>query len=66
MVATEDQKIWIVIWIIVCPPTAVALMTRDGTQAAINLLLCFLFYIPGIVHAVWLFMKSDEYRPAVQ
>ncbi|MEM1251884.1 MAG: YqaE/Pmp3 family membrane protein [Cyanobacteria bacterium P01_H01_bin.21] len=42
---------------IVLPPLGVFLQVGIGTQFWINLLLTFLGYIPGIIHAVWIIVK---------
>ena len=42
---------------IILPPLGVFLQVGLGTQFWINLLLTFLGYIPGIVHAVWIIAK---------
>ncbi|MEM1253455.1 MAG: YqaE/Pmp3 family membrane protein [Cyanobacteria bacterium P01_H01_bin.21] len=42
---------------IILPPLGVFLQVGLGTQFWVNLLLTFLGYIPGIVHAVWIIAK---------
>lgn len=42
---------------IVIPPLGVFLQVGIGTQFWINLLLTFLGYIPGIIHAIWIILK---------
>ena len=42
---------------IILPPLGVFLQVGLGTQFWINLLLTFLGYIPGIVHAIWIIAK---------
>lgn len=41
---------------IVCPPAAVLLVGKPF-QAVLNCLLCLLFVVPGIVHALLLVMQ---------
>jgi uncharacterized membrane protein YqaE (UPF0057 family) len=41
------------------PPLAVALRSGLGLQFVINLVLCLFFWVPGIVHAVYV-VCSDE------
>jgi len=43
------------------PPVAV-LMCGKPVSALINLLLCFCFVIPGIIHAVYIVNQSDQDR----
>ncbi|AFY69562.1 protein of unknown function UPF0057 [Thalassoporum mexicanum PCC 7367] len=38
------------------PPLGVFLQVGIGTQFWINLLLTFLGYVPGIIHAVWIIL----------
>lgn len=40
------------------PPLGVFLQVGIGTAFWINLLLTFLGYIPGIIHAVWIILKK--------
>ena len=35
------------------PLLAVYLKTKSGKDTAINLILCILFWIPGVIHALW-------------
>jgi len=35
------------------PPVAVFLKNGAGKDLVINIMLCLLFYIPGILHALW-------------
>lgn len=42
---------------ILLPPLGVFMQVGLGTQFWLNLLLTFLGYIPGIVHAVWIILK---------
>ena len=39
------------------PPLGVFLQEGIGTQFWINILLTFLGYIPGIIHAIWIIVK---------
>jgi uncharacterized membrane protein YqaE (UPF0057 family) len=51
------NKIVLVILAILLPPIAVYLKTQSGKDTIINLLLCFLFVLPGVIHALWLVLK---------
>jgi len=42
---------------ILLPPLGVFLQVGIGLQFWINLLLTFLGYIPGIIHAVWIITR---------
>jgi uncharacterized membrane protein YqaE (UPF0057 family) len=41
------------------PPLAVALRKGLGLQFLINLVLCLLFWVPAIVHAVYVVVSED-------
>jgi uncharacterized membrane protein YqaE (UPF0057 family) len=47
----------LVILSILLAPLAVFLKKGAGKDFIINILLCFLFYIPAVVHALWLVTK---------
>lgn len=47
------NKIVLVILAIFLPPLAVYLKTNSGKDTIINLILCFLFWLPGVIHALW-------------
>ena len=49
-----DNKIVLIILAIFLAPLAVFLKKGAGKDLIINIALCFLFYIPAIVHALWL------------
>lgn len=39
---------------ILLPPLAVYLVRGAGKDLVINILLCFLLYVPAIIHAIWI------------
>lgn len=47
------NKVVLVILAILLPPVAVFLKDGAGKDLAINILLCFLIYVPGQIHAIW-------------
>ena len=47
-----------IICAIFLPPLGVFLQTGIGKQFFINILLTFLGYLPGIIHAVWIIAKE--------
>ena len=49
-----DNKIVALIVSILLPPLAVFLKKGAGKDLIINIVLCFLFWVPAIIHAVWL------------
>jgi len=52
-----DNKIVLVIIAILLAPLAVFLKKGAGKDLVINIILCFLFYIPAIAHALWIVTK---------
>jgi len=51
------NKIALAIIAIFIPPLAVFLKTSDVKTTLINLVLCLLFWIPGVIHALWTVLK---------
>ena len=49
-----ENKIVALIVSILLPPLAVFLKKGAGKDLIINIVLCFLFWVPAIIHAVWL------------
>jgi len=52
-----DNKIVLIILSIFLPPVAVFLKKGVGQDLIINIVLCLLFFIPGVIHALWLCTK---------
>ena len=48
----------LVILAIFLPPLAVYLKTKSGKDTIINIILCFFFWVPGILHALYLIFKK--------
>lgn len=53
-----DNKVVLIILALFLPPIAVYLKSGADKNLVINILLCLVFYFPGIVHALWLVTKS--------
>ena len=51
------SKVILIILAILLPPLAVYLKTHSAKDTTINIVLCFLFWIPGILHALYLILK---------
>lgn len=49
-----NNKIVLIILAILLPPIAVFLKKGAGQDLIINIVLCILFFIPGVLHALWL------------
>lgn len=54
-----------VILAIVCPPIGAFLRVGFSGHFFLNLVLTFLGYIPGLVHAVWLIAQGSEIRARI-
>lgn len=49
-----DNKIVLILLSIFIPPLAVYFKTKSfGTPVIINIVLCFVFFFPAILHALW-------------
>jgi len=48
------NKIVLIILAIILPPVAVFLKDGVGKSLLINVVLCLVFFFPGVIHAVWL------------
>jgi uncharacterized membrane protein YqaE (UPF0057 family) len=52
-----DNKLVLIILSILLPPVAVALKNGIGKDLIINIVLCFLFFVPAVIHALWISTK---------
>jgi uncharacterized membrane protein YqaE (UPF0057 family) len=39
------------------PPLAVYLKSKSGKATLLNVVLCIFFWVPGILHALWVVLK---------
>ena len=51
------NKAILIILAILLPPVAVFLNNGAGKDLLINIVLCLFFYVPGILHALWLITR---------
>lgn len=51
------NKVVLIILAILLPPVAVFLKSGVGKDLIINIVLCLVFFFPGVVHALWLVTK---------
>ena len=51
------NKLVLILLAIFLPPIAVFLKKGVGTDLIINIVLCLLFFFPGMVHALWVVAK---------
>lgn len=47
------NKILLIILAILLPPVAVLAKNGVGRDLLINVILCIFFWVPGIIHALW-------------
>ncbi len=47
------SKLVLIILAIFLPPVAVFLEKGVGKDLLINIILCLLFFLPGVIHALW-------------
>ncbi|MGD8796120.1 MAG: YqaE/Pmp3 family membrane protein [Thiohalophilus sp.] len=52
-----NNKLVLIILSILLAPVAVFLKKGAGKDLIINIVLCFLFYIPAVIHALWIVTK---------
>ncbi|MFC1685270.1 YqaE/Pmp3 family membrane protein [Pseudomonadota bacterium] len=52
-----DNKLVLIIIAIFLAPVAVFLKKGAGKDLVINIVLCFLFYVPAVIHALWVVTK---------
>ncbi|OUR85545.1 proteolipid membrane potential modulator [Methylophaga sp. 42_8_T64] len=52
-----DNKLVLIIVSIFLAPVAVFLKKGVGKDLFINIVLCFFFYLPAVVHALWITTK---------
>ncbi|MCO7224497.1 YqaE/Pmp3 family membrane protein [Pleionea sp. CnH1-48] len=51
------NKLVLIILAIFLPPIAVFLKSGLGKDLIINIVLCILMFLPGMIHAIWLVTK---------
>jgi uncharacterized membrane protein YqaE (UPF0057 family) len=57
MADTDTQKLLLIIIAILLPPLAVGLKEGVGGTLILNIVLWLLFYIPGLLHALYVILK---------
>jgi len=58
--ADTTNKLLLVIIAVLLPPLAVGLKEGIGLHLILNILLSLLFYIPGLIHALWIVLRSPS------
>jgi uncharacterized membrane protein YqaE (UPF0057 family) len=51
------NKVVLIVLAIFLPPVAVFFKNGVGKDLLINIILCLFFFLPGMVHALWLVTK---------
>lgn len=51
------NKVLLIILAILLPPIAVLLKSGVGKDLLINIILCLVLLLPGIIHALWVVTK---------
>jgi len=51
------SKLILILLSVFLPPLAVWLKTKSGKDTIINVILCFLFWIPAVLHSLYLIFK---------
>lgn len=54
---SDTNKLLLVIIAILLPPLAVGLKEGVGAQLILNIILCLFFWLPGLLHALWVVLK---------
>ena len=54
----DTNKLLLVIIAILLPPVAVFLKKGAGKDLLINILLCIFFFVPGLIHAIWVVIQE--------
>ena len=57
------MKIVKIIFAIILPPVAAFLQVGPTKHFWINIILSFLFFVPGIIHALWLVLTDQKSKP---
>ncbi len=55
--AADEQKLLLIIIAILIPPLAVGLKAGIGGALLLNIVLTLLFYLPGLLHALYVVLK---------
>ena len=50
-----------IILALLLPPVAAFLTVGIGLHFWLNILLTIFFFVPGMIHAIWLVVKKNEY-----
>ncbi|UJF22180.1 YqaE/Pmp3 family membrane protein [Shewanella sp. OMA3-2] len=54
----DTNKLLLVIIAILLPPVGVFLKKGAGKDLLINIILCIFFFVPGLIHALWVVLQD--------
>jgi uncharacterized membrane protein YqaE (UPF0057 family) len=57
MAVDDTNKLLLIIIAILIPPLAVGLKSGIGGALILNIILTILFYLPGLLHALWVILN---------
>lgn len=55
---SKTHPVVLILLAIFLPPVAVFLKTRDWLHTIINLVLCFVYVFPGVIHALFFVLRK--------
>lgn len=55
--ANDTNKLLLIIIAILIPPLAVGLKSGIGLALLLNIILTLLFYVPGLLHPLWVILS---------
>ena len=55
--SNDTNKLLLIIIAILIPPLAVGLKAGIGGHLILNIILTLLFYLPGLLHALWVILN---------
>lgn len=56
----EDRNLVALLLAVFLPPIGVAIKEGIGIQLVINIILTFLGYVPGIIHALYIILRNKN------
>lgn len=58
----EFDDICMILCCLICPPIAVAMAMGCGKHVCINLLMCLLGFVPGVLHAIYVVARVGGFK----
>jgi uncharacterized membrane protein YqaE (UPF0057 family) len=60
------NRVLLIVLAIFLPPIAVLCKSGAGKDLLINIILCIFFWVPGIIHALWVVTKQRQVTVAMR